>query len=201
MQQLASDRVFISFALPAALGGGAIFSYLAGSSFVIERVYHATPFVYGLLFTFNGLALGAASQTNRWLLGRVSAERLYVIGLCSLAAGGVALAVSVFLQFPGLDALVIPVMLIVASNGFVGPNSLALALTPHPKAAGTGSALIGSMRFAMGGVMAPVVGIFGARSALPLALTMCVLSVGAGLSYVVLRQPRQRGGDPLADHR
>jgi MFS transporter, DHA1 family, multidrug resistance protein len=201
MQQLAADRVFISYALPAAFGGGAIFSYLAGSSFVLERVYGATPFVYGLMFTLNGVALGTASQMNRWLLGRMSAERLFIIGLWAMVSGGVALALAASLRLPGIVAVVAPVMLIIASNGFVGPNSLALALTPHPNAAGTGSALIGSMRFALGGMMAPVVGIFGARTALPLALTMCVLCVAAGMSYVVLRQPMQRRGDQLAGDR
>lgn len=201
MQQLAADRIFISYALPAALGGGAIFSYLAGSSFVLERVYGATPFVYGLLFALNGVALGTASQTNRWLLGRVSAERLFVIGLWAMVSGGIALALAASLRLPGIAAVVAPVMLIIASNGFVGPNSLALALTPHPNAAGTGSALIGSMRFALGGIMAPVVGIFSARTALPLALTMCALCIAAGVTYLALRQPIQRGGDQLARDR
>jgi DHA1 family bicyclomycin/chloramphenicol resistance-like MFS transporter len=201
MQQLATDRGFIGYALPAALGGGAIFSYLAGSSFVLERLYGASPLVYGFLFALNGVALGTASQANRWLLGRVPTERLFVVGLLSLVAGGVALALAVSLRLPGIEAVVLPVMLIIASNGFVGPNSLALALTPHPEAAGTGSALIGSMRFALGGVMAPVVGLFGARTVLPLALTMCALCVAAGATYVALRRPALKGGDQLARHR
>jgi MFS transporter, DHA1 family, multidrug resistance protein len=185
--RLWTDRVFISYALPAAFGGATLFTYLAGSSFVLEGVYGASPQVYGLVFAFNGVALGIASQLNRWLLTRVSAERLYLSGICSLVVGGVALLTTVALKLPGLEWVVIPVMLMVASNGFIGPNSLALALSPHPKAAGSGAALMGSLRFAFGAVMAPVVGLFGSTTALPLALTMFVLSFGAGVTYLAFR--------------
>jgi DHA1 family bicyclomycin/chloramphenicol resistance-like MFS transporter len=188
--QLAVDPVFISYALPAAFGGAALFTYLAGSSFVLERVYGASPQVYGLLFAFNGLALGIASQMNRWLLDRVSSQRLFTVGLAALVAGGIALLATVSLRLPGLEWVVIPVMLMVASNGFIGPNSLALALLPHPKAAGSGAALMGSMRFAFGALMAPVVGLFGSSTAFPLALTMFALSLGAGVAYVTLRPGR-----------
>jgi DHA1 family bicyclomycin/chloramphenicol resistance-like MFS transporter len=187
MGRLAADRAFISYALPAALGGGAIFAYLAGSSFALQRTYGASPQVYGLLFALNGLALGVSSQTNRWLLGRVSTERLFRVGLILLAAAGVALLGTVALRLGGLWSVVVPVMAIITSNGFVGPNSLALALSPHADAAGTGSALFGALRFAIGGVMAPVVGIVGSSTALPLALTMSILCVGAGFTYLMTR--------------
>jgi DHA1 family bicyclomycin/chloramphenicol resistance-like MFS transporter len=195
MGRLGADRAFVSYALPAALAGGAIFAYLAGSSFVLERVYGASPQVYGLLFALNGLAIGVSSQTNRWLLRRVSAESLFRGGLILLATGGVALLVAVSLGFEGLAAIVVPVMVIIASNGFVGPNSLALALSPHPEAAGSGAALLGSLRVLFGGVMAPVVGIFGSSTALPLAVTMCILCVGAGVAHVVVR-PRSADAVP-----
>ena len=187
MGRLAADRAFLSYAVPAALGGGAIFTYLSGSSFVLERAFGASPQVYGLMFALNGVALGVSSQINRWLLGRVSTERLFVVGLVVLSAGGVALLIAVSLRLESLGSVVAPVMLIFASNGFIAPNSLALALSPHPDAAGTGSALLGSWRYALGGLAAPLVGIFGSNSALPLGLTMSILCLGAGLAYLGLR--------------
>jgi DHA1 family bicyclomycin/chloramphenicol resistance-like MFS transporter len=68
--RLAADREFLGFALPSALATGAIFTYLAGSAFVLEDVYHVTPQIYGLLFGLNGIALGISTQVNRWLLIR-----------------------------------------------------------------------------------------------------------------------------------
>jgi DHA1 family bicyclomycin/chloramphenicol resistance-like MFS transporter len=188
LMRLASDREFLGYALPSALATGAIFTYLAGSSFVIEDVYHVTPQVYGLLFALNGVAIGISTQANRWLLIRFSSQNLFQIGLISLACGGIALLLGVLFGVPGVFAVVGPVLLIVASNGFVGPNSLALALTPHPDAAGSGSAVLGSLRFAVGGAVGPLVGLFGTTSAVPLAATMCGLTAGALLLSLVSRR-------------
>lgn len=188
LMRLASDREFLGYALPSALATGAIFTYLAGSSFVIEDVYHVTPQVYGLLFALNGVAIGISTQANRWLLIRFSSQNLFQIGLISLACGGIALLLGVLFGVPGVFAMVGPVLLIVASNGFVGPNSLALALTPHPDAAGSGSAVLGSLRFAVGGAVGPLVGLFGTTSAVPLAATMCGLTAGALLLSLVSRR-------------
>ena len=188
LMRLAADREFLGYALPSALATGAIFTYLAGSAFVLEDVYHVTPQVYGLLFALNGVALGISTQANRWLLIRVSSQDLFQIGLISLACGGIAMLLGVLFGVPGVFAVVGPVLLIVASNGFVGPNSLALALTPHPDAAGSGSAVLGSLRFVVGGAVGPLVGLFGTTNAVPLAAAMCGLTAGALLLSLVSRR-------------
>jgi len=185
--RLSTDRSFIGYALPAALAGGAIFTYLAGSAFVLEQIYGTSPQIYGLLFALNGIALGVSSQVNRWLLNRLSSERLFAIGLVGLAAGGLTLILGVAFGVAGAVVIVAPVMLIIASNGFIGPNSASLALTPHPDAAGSGAALLGSLRFTVGGVVAPLVGTLGSKTALPLAIIMCCLCVAAPLAALVGR--------------
>ncbi len=191
--RLARDREFLGFALPSALATGAIFTYLAGSSFVLEDIYHVTPQAFGLLFALNGVALGISSQVNRWLLLSRKPEDLFRSGLIGLACGGAAMLLGVLFGVPGVLAVVGPVLVIVASNGFVGANSQALALTPHPDAAGSGSALLGSMRFAVGGAAGPLVGLFGTTSAVPLAATMCILATGAlVVSFASGRRPVPR---------
>ena len=192
LRRLAADREFRGFAIPSALATAAVFTYLAGSAFVLEDVYHVTPQVYGLMFALNGIALGISSQMNRWLLIRFRTQDLFQVGLFGLACGGVAMLVGVVSGIAGVFGVIVPVMLMVASNGFVGPNSLALALTPHPDAAGSGSALVGSLRFAVGGSAGPLVGLFAATSAVPLAATMCSL---AALALLVSFVSRPRAPD------
>jgi MFS transporter, DHA1 family, multidrug resistance protein len=185
--RLATDRVFMGYALPGALATGAIFAYLAASSFVLQQVYGVTPQAYGYLFGLNGIALGVSSQANRWLLGFISSEKLFVAGLGGLVAGGLALIACIQLGVLGFFAVVGPVMVIIACNGFVGPNATALALTPHPNEAGTAASLLGSMRFAIGGIAGPFVGLFGSKSALPLALVMCGLTLLAAMTSLASR--------------
>jgi DHA1 family bicyclomycin/chloramphenicol resistance-like MFS transporter len=177
MGRLVVDRAFMGYALPAALSTAGIFAYLAASSFVLQQVYGVSPQAYGFLFALNGVALGLSSQLNRWLLGFVASEKLFAAGLVGLVTGGFALIAAVQFGVLGYFAVVGPVLVIVACNGFVGPNATALALTPYPRAAGTAASLLGSMRFAFGGIAGPLVGLFGSKSAMPLAIVMCGLGV------------------------
>ena len=203
LRRLLVDREFLGYAVPSALATGAIFTYLAASAFVLEDVYHVTPQAYGLLFALNGFALGISTQVNRWLLTRASSQGLFRGGLIGLACGGIAMLLCILFGVPGVFAVVGPVLLIVASNGFVGPNSMALALTPHPDAAGSGAAVLGSLRFAVGGAVGPLVGLFGTTSALPLAASMCGLTAGALLFSLVSRRRlgRQSLDRPLSGRR
>jgi DHA1 family bicyclomycin/chloramphenicol resistance-like MFS transporter len=93
-------------------------------------------------------------------------------GLCGSSLAGLALIVILGLRIPYLAVVVVPCFLMMVSLGFVGPNASSLALTPHPEAAGTGAAILGFSQFTAGAVVAPIVGIAGTTSALPMAVLM-----------------------------
>ncbi len=79
-------------------------------------------------------------------------------------------------------------MLAIATHGFVQPNGTALALGQHPEAAGSGAALIGTLRFAFGAVAAPLVGLGGSHTAFPMAITMFAFAAAAVLAFVGFRR-------------
>ena len=54
---LLRERRFVGFVLICGLGEGAMLAYVAGSSFVLQEVYGASPQLYGLLF---------AADAPRW---------------------------------------------------------------------------------------------------------------------------------------
>ena len=68
---------------------------------------------------------------------------------------------------------------VMSSLSFVMPNSTALALAEHGAVAGTASALLGVTQFLIGGLAAPLVGIGGTGSAVPMAVVMLSLASGA----------------------
>ena len=100
--QLLEDRRFVGFVLIVGLGGGAMIGYVAGSSFVLQDVYGASPQLYGLLFGVNALFLVAGAQVNAHLLGTRSPRSLLRVGLVMLVVAGVALVVIVSLPKAGL---------------------------------------------------------------------------------------------------
>jgi DHA1 family bicyclomycin/chloramphenicol resistance-like MFS transporter len=114
--------------------------------------------------------------------------------LTAQALGAVALLV-VVAAGGGVWGIVPLLFVVVASLGLVMPNATALALADHPRVAGSASGLLGVMQFIVGAATAPVVGVAGTTTALPMALTIAVLGVGAVLSATALasrpaRMPR-----------
>ena len=181
--QLLADPRFVGFVLIVGLGGGAMIGYVAGSSFVLQEVYGASPQLYGVLFGLNAVFLVAGAQVNAHLLATRSPRSLLRVGLVMLVVAGVALVVIVSLPKAGLATVMAPLMLQMASWSFVQANALALALTDHPEVAGTAAALLGVSQYAFGAFTAPLVGLGGSDTALPMALVIAACAVGAAVAF------------------
>ena len=172
LEALLTDRAFIGFVLICGFSGGAVLGYVAGSSFVLEDVYGASPQVYSVLFGLSALVMVIGAQINANLLGRISPRRLLGFGLTTMVVAAIVLLVVVPFPGMGLAAVMPPLTLLMFSWSFVQSNVLALALTPHSQIAGTAAALLGVSQFACGAVMAPLVGIGGNHTALPMAIVI-----------------------------
>ena len=200
---LARDSRFIGYALSGGLAFGSMFAYIAGSPFVLQGIYHVSPQTFSLIFGLNALGFVAASQVNGSLVSRIPLERLMLGGLIGGATGGIAVLAVVAIGGLGLAAIVPPLFVLVSSIGFVVPNAIALALSRHPEAAGTGSALLGVIQSGVGAIGAPLVGIAGNTSALPMASIIAISGTGAILTFLlttVLSSPERRadGQIPLS---
>jgi MFS transporter, DHA1 family, multidrug resistance protein len=180
---LLGDRYFLVYSFVPGLAFGALFSYIAGSSFVLEDIYGISPQLYGAIFGLNAVGIIACSQLNRALVGRLSPERLLFAGAAAQAAAGATLLVIV-LAGVGLSGILPCLFVVVSAVGLVVPNATALALHEYPHAAGSASALLGAIQFFLGAVAAPLVGIAGRATALPMAVMIAVFSA-AGLSAVL----------------
>lgn len=185
---LLSDRLFVGYALSAGFSFAAMFSYISGSSFVLQNYYGMSPDTYSLVFGGNALGLVLLGQANGFLVGRVRIRTLFRIGLGVGAVSGVALLAVAALDL-GLTALLIPMFVLIASIGMVMPNGTALALSGYAHAAGSASALLGVLQFGVGGIAAPLVGLTDTPSALPMAAVMCGLTLIAITLFALLTRP------------
>jgi DHA1 family bicyclomycin/chloramphenicol resistance-like MFS transporter len=64
----------------------------------------------------------------------------------------------------------------------------ALAMSDHPARAGSASGILGFTQFMIGSGVAPLVGVAGSPSALPLAIAMPACSLGAALALRLARR-------------
>jgi DHA1 family bicyclomycin/chloramphenicol resistance-like MFS transporter len=194
---LLGDRSFRGFVLLAAFASGAVVAYLAGSSFVFEDVYGLSPQLYGLLFGANAVFMIAGAQLNAHLVGRRSPRRLLGFGVATMGVGGVGLLAVVSLPDEPLALVMVPLALLMFSWNFVQANTLALALTDHPDAAGTAAGLLGISQFAFGAAVAPLVGVGGDGTALPMALVSAVCGIAAVVTLRRFVRPASHRARPL----
>jgi MFS transporter, DHA1 family, multidrug resistance protein len=179
MAALLRDHSFLGYALASGLTFGALFAYISGSSFVLQRIYGMSPQLYSLAFAMNGLGLIAASQVNARVVERVGPTRLLRRALACVVASALTLLVVVSIGGLTVWAVLAPMFVIVSSLAFVLPNATALALADHGTVAGTASALLGVIQFLVGAIAAPLVGVAGPDSAVPMGVVMAVLALGA----------------------
>lgn len=73
--------------------------------------------------------------------------------------------------------------LVTSGQGLILPNATALALSSSraSRAAGSGSALLGVAQFTLGGAAAPLAGIAGRGTAVPMAASIAALAVLASI--------------------
>ena len=104
------------------------------------------------------------------------------------ATGAAILLVAVVASI-GLVGILPGFFLVTASIGLILPNATALALGAHGQRAGSALGLLGAFQYVVGAVVAPLVGIAGTGTALPMAILIAILSLGASISYLALARP------------
>ncbi|GLZ16162.1 Bcr/CflA family drug resistance efflux transporter [Actinomadura sp. NBRC 104425] len=186
-RSLLADRTFAGYAAALALSFAGLFAYISGAPFVLQDIFGLSPQAFSVVFGVNALGIVAAGQVGGRLAGRVALRRLLGVGLAVETVGAAAL-VSAVLAGAGLAAVLPALFLVVAAQGLVMPNSTALALSGRPpRVAGSASALVGVGQFAIGGAVAPLTGIAGPDTAVPMAVTIAVVAVGAVAAAVAAR--------------
>jgi DHA1 family bicyclomycin/chloramphenicol resistance-like MFS transporter len=188
MRALLGDRGYVGYVLALGMAGAGLFAYISGSSFVLQRVYGASPQLYGLLFGLNALGFVLVGQLNGRLVHRVPPRRLLASALVVLV--GAAIVLLLASRWHSLLAAAVPLFVFMSALGMVLPNTTALALDLHPERAGAASALLGAAQSLCGAIVAPLVGLAGARSATPMAIAMTAAAAGGALAFLVVARHR-----------
>ena len=189
---LVTDRQFVVLALVAALSMSALFSYVSGSSFVLQGEFGLDEQQFGIVFGLGAVALIGASQLNVVALNRWSPARIVFGALAGAVASGGALIV-LAVAGAGLIWFVLPLFVLLGAVGFVLPNAPALALSRHGEAAGTAAALLGATQFGLGALIAPLVGVLG-NDGPAMALTMTASALIAWLALGATVWQNRRAG-------
>lgn len=186
---LLTDRHFVGYALSSSFAFSAGIVYISVSPFILQNIYGLSPQIFGFLFGINALGLTIMSQVSAKLIGRVSPQRLLTWGIAAIALAGATLLL-VVLSGTSLFGVLLSFFVITASLGFIAPNATALALAnTTARTAGSASALLGVLQFSIGAVVAPLVGIGGTTTAVPMAGVIAGFGIATLITFIVFCRP------------
>jgi MFS transporter, DHA1 family, multidrug resistance protein len=185
---LARDRVFVGLVLVAGLSMAALFAYVSGSSFVLQEQYGLSEQAFAVVFGLGSVGLIAGTQVNARLLDRFTPQQLLLWALVAGTGASVVLLLTATSGLGGLAGILVPLWAVLAATGVAMPNAPALALSRHGEIAGTAAAMLGAVRFGVGAVAAPFVGLLGNTSA-AMAVVVVVTMVAAVAVLVTMVAP------------
>jgi DHA1 family bicyclomycin/chloramphenicol resistance-like MFS transporter len=189
-RRVTGNREFVGYLLVMALSMGITFAYVATSAFVLQGMNGLSPVAYSVDFAANAVGLMLATLLAARLAGRVRTRAVIGAGLVATGLAGILLLVGALSWGMPLPVALVGFFVLMSAQGLVGANAGALASAAVPAHPGTGSALLGFFQWCAAGVVAPIAGLGGDRTAVPMALIVIVLTaVSAAALLVVARRP------------
>jgi MFS transporter, DHA1 family, multidrug resistance protein len=179
--QVLRSRGFVGYLVVMAFSMGVTFAYVATSAFILQSMNGLSPIMYSVDFAANAVGLALATLLAARLAGRVPTRTVITVGLAVTGAAGVLLLIGALWWGTPLIVALVAFFLLMSAQGLIGPNAGALASAQVPQHPGTGSAVLGFSQWCMAGVVAPIAGLGGEHTAVPMALIILVL-VGASVA-------------------
>ncbi len=188
---LLGNRRFLGAVLNQGFLYAALFAYLSGTTYVLQEIYGLSPQAYAAAFGLNS----AGFMVSGFLAGR-AAERWSVpgtlaVGIAVTGAGALGLLATGLTAAP-LPVVIVSLFALASGVAISSPPATTLALADWPQMAGTASSLLGMIRFGFGAISAPLVGVAGAATVLPLGTvtTVCVVLAAAAFTGLAARPAR-----------
>jgi MFS transporter, DHA1 family, multidrug resistance protein len=192
VHRVCGQGVTNSYLLVSGSAMAALFAYVATSAFVLQSMNGMSPIAYSVDFAANAAGMTIAALVAARLAGRVATRNVILVGqLAALTAGVAMLAGAVWFGTPVLLAIVC-FFVLMAAQGLIGPNGGALASAEVPDHPGSGSAVLGFVQWVAAGVVAPIAGLGGQDTAVPMALLMIAGAVASMVGLLVLARPASR---------
>ncbi len=185
-RQVLSHRHYVGYVVVSGSAMAALFAYVATSAFVLQSMNGMAPIAYSVDFAVNAVGMTIASLVSARLAGRVSTRRIILVGqLAALTAGAAMLVGALWFDTP-LALTLACFFVLMSAQGLIGPNGGALASAAVPQHPGTGSAVLGGVQWTVAGIAAPLAGLGGEHTAVPMAVMMVAGALVSMFGLLVL---------------
>jgi DHA1 family bicyclomycin/chloramphenicol resistance-like MFS transporter len=196
MGSLVRFRAFMGYVLTLGFAAAALFSYIAGSSFVFEDIHGVSASVYSLIFATNAVGMLVGGFCFSRLAHRVRLNKLLTAGVVIATIGTSAQVALRLLVGETLAGTWITLFVSIGAIGLIFPSTMSIGQGLGRRAPGAASALLGGFQFLLGALASPLVGVFGTTSSLPMAAIMLISMACACLALFGLARPWEGNGEP-----
>ncbi len=189
---IAASPVFLANLAIGALAYSGLFAWIAGSSFVMQGIAGLSPMQYAVSYAVScvGFMVGGAIATR--LVLRLGLDRTAGIGAASLALAGLGMTAGTAAGAMLPITLTLSMDFYLCGLGLLLPQTVAAAMMPFPKQAGTASSLIGFAQQCAGAIMGTLIGSTLGATAWPMTIGVAIAGTGALVLWVVTRGLRTR---------
>ena len=189
LRQVLRIRLFVGYALTAALSGFTMMAYIANSSYVLQEMKGLQPMPFALFFAGTALTQVLLSIVNARIVGRFRPRTLIGFGLTLAAVAVAALTVGVLALDTPLLLTCAGFLVLMAAQAFVFGNASALAVGQARHVAGAASAVLGVAQAVAMATAAPLASSGGGVTAEPMIWVMIAGVAGSLFAYLVLARP------------
>jgi MFS transporter, DHA1 family, multidrug resistance protein len=193
MKDLLADRAFRAPVVIQCLATAGFFTYIGGSSFVLQEQLHFSQREYTVLFASNAAGMVVLSTLFGMTVRRFGPAALRNAGLAASTAAASALAAYALLRHPdpplvGVTWVLLAV--VVAGMGLCIPGTTAIAQEAGRRSGGAASALQGGLTFTVGAAATPLTGLSGHQTVLVMAGLMALFLLCSVTALLVSGGPR-----------
>ena len=183
--QQAKFTPFLLITIAVATNFSVMFSFIASSPFIYIKLYELPRHLFGYFFAINAAAVMLGTITLRRLKGSVNDVKLITIGLLITIVGAILMLVALKFNPTSIWNVVIFSFIVTYGVGILYPELTSTALRNVVQYTGLASSLINTSRSILSAIVGLLMGAFIVDSALPLGITMLILSLLTATFFII----------------
>ncbi len=170
-----------------SLAFAGLFSFISGSSFVLQSSYGLSQMGFAIAFSIMCLGFIAGAVLAQNVIGRWGPGRAIRVGVACLVTGGAAMVGLMLAGAGPYAAVAAPMALYAFGIGLVLPSANASSMMPFPERAGAASSLGGLLQCTAGAGVAAIMAAFLDGRPMVMPLVICAMGVAAALIALLAR--------------
>jgi MFS transporter, DHA1 family, multidrug resistance protein len=186
------NRAFRSYATCACFMYGALMAYFAGAPVGLIQYLGLSPVEFGIAMAVPIVFYMVAQIAVVRIVDGIGMEKMIRTGAVMAVTAGIGMLAFVLSGNINVYTLMGPVVLILTSLAFISPGTTAGAMSPFAQVAGAASSLLGFIQFLAAAIATAMIGLLNDGTPLPMAVAICICTIGAAIAYLVMIRPLHR---------